>query len=363
MNNEQMNAAKEQMINWLAHPAELGKKPSKIECAGSFELYDMTYYIFKYKKSMFGKWLLGVAGGYEGDSLENCGHTFSEMEEYNEATAVDDAIKIVEMVRQHYIDMANQAQEYDSESNKGAFVGFVLLSDNRWDKEKYINDLKEMWDIEAVEEDREKKDNSLVFSMDDMILAVSLMPAPVPNGEAVENAKNNYMWQDAVKVAEEHKAHLMVAVINQNKDDVIKTGKYYTKLVASACRQETATGVYTSGVVFEPAVYEEFSYMMKEDELPIYNWIWVNLYNSKNGLCGYTYGMSTFGKEEMEVLNANTTPDKLHEFLFGMASYVLGYDVTLNDGETIGFTETDKHKITRSQGIALPEQMTLKIEY
>lgn len=360
MNNEQMNAAKEQMISWLSHPSELGKEPSKIECAGSFELYDMTYYIFKYKKSMFGKWLLGVAGGYEGDSLENCGHTFSEMEEYNEATAKDDAVKMVEMIRKYWMDMAERAQEHENE--KGTFAGFVLLSDNKWDKEKYINDLKEMWDIEAVEED-EKRDDSLVFSIDDKILAVSLMSAPVPNGEAVENAKNNYMWQDAVKAAEEHKAHLMVAVVDKNKDNVIENGKYYTKLLASACRQEAATGVYTSGVVFEPAFYEQVSYIMKDDALPIYNWIWFGLYKSQNGVSGYTYGMNIFGKDEMEVLDADASPAEVRDFLFSMASYVLMYDVTLNDGETIGFSETDKHKITRSQGIALPEQMTLKIEY
>lgn len=29
----------------------------------------------------------------------------------------------------------------------GTFVGFALLSENNWDKEKYINDLKEQWSI------------------------------------------------------------------------------------------------------------------------------------------------------------------------------------------------------------------------
>ena len=47
MNQNQMNAAKEQMIEWLEHPQELGKAPSKIECAGEFDLYEMHYYIFK----------------------------------------------------------------------------------------------------------------------------------------------------------------------------------------------------------------------------------------------------------------------------------------------------------------------------
>lgn len=41
MNMKQMQAAKEAMAEWLAHPQELGHKPAAIECAGTFELHDM----------------------------------------------------------------------------------------------------------------------------------------------------------------------------------------------------------------------------------------------------------------------------------------------------------------------------------
>ena len=39
-----MNAAMESLTEWLAHPAELGKAPAKIECAGEFDLHDLHYY-------------------------------------------------------------------------------------------------------------------------------------------------------------------------------------------------------------------------------------------------------------------------------------------------------------------------------
>ena len=45
MNMKQMQAAKEAMAEWLAHPQELGHKPAAIECAGTFELHDMLYYL------------------------------------------------------------------------------------------------------------------------------------------------------------------------------------------------------------------------------------------------------------------------------------------------------------------------------
>lgn len=70
MNMKQMQAAKEAMAEWLAHPQELGHKPAAIECAGTFELHDMLYYLFKYQPEADSVWLLGVCGGYEDDGIE-----------------------------------------------------------------------------------------------------------------------------------------------------------------------------------------------------------------------------------------------------------------------------------------------------
>ena len=63
-------------------------------------------------------------------------------------------------------------------------------------------------------------------------------------------------------------------------------------------------------------------------------------------------------------MNTDAEPEELRDFLASLASYVLACDVTLQDGETIGFSADDKHTITRSPGVSLPEeQMTLKISY
>mgnify|MGYP006979826385 FL=1 len=51
------------MKEWLAHPQELGKAPARIECTGTFELHGLRYYLFRYKKTLLGSWLLGVCGG------------------------------------------------------------------------------------------------------------------------------------------------------------------------------------------------------------------------------------------------------------------------------------------------------------
>ena len=264
-------------------------------------------------------------------------------------------------------DLEDDADEEETD-HKGSFAGSVLLSKAEWDKEQLIRDLREEWGIvdeepDEGDEDVENSDDAVVMRVGNMMLIVTLFHGHIPDNEAEINAENNYMWPEAVEVAKAHKAHIMVAVLGE-EEKLLERGKLFTKAMAVCCKQKYATGVYTSGVVFEPRFYEGLADMLKKDELPIFNWVWFGLYRSEGGLNGYTYGMDVFGKEEMEVLNTDAEPEELRDFLASLASYVLACDVTLQDGETIGFSADDKHTITRSSGVGLPEeQMTLKISW
>ena len=264
-------------------------------------------------------------------------------------------------------DLEDDADEEETD-HKGSFAGSVLLSKAEWDKEQLIRDLREEWGIvdeepDEGDEDVENSDDAVVMRVGNMMLIVTLFHGHIPDNEAEINAENNYMWPEAVEVAKAHKAHIMVAVLGE-EEKLLERGKLFTKAMAVCCKQKYATGVYTSGVVFEPRFYEGLADMLKKDELPIFNWVWFGLYRSEGGLNGYTYGMDVFGKEEMEVLNTDAEPEELRDFLASLASYVLACDVTLQDGETIGFSADDKHTITRSPGVGLPEeQMTLKISW
>ena len=264
-------------------------------------------------------------------------------------------------------DLEDDADE-EKTDRKGSFAGSVLLSKAEWDKEQLIRNLREEWGIvdeepDEGDEDDENSDDAVVMRVGGMMLIVTLFHGHIPDNEAEINAENNYMWPEAVEVAKAHKAHIVVAVLGE-EEKLLERGKLFTKAMAVCCKQKYATGVYTSGVVFEPRFYEGLANMLKKDELPIFNWVWFGLYRSEGGLNGYTYGMDVFGKEEMEVLNTDAEPEELRDFLASLASYVLACDVTLQDGETIGFSADDKHTITRSPGVGLPEeQMTLKISW
>ena len=114
MAKQQLEAAKKSMVDWLSHPQELGKAPYKIECAKEFDLHGLHYYIFKFKTSMLDKWKLAVCGGYEENSLEHSGHIFSDMKEYNDKNAVEDAVEIVERIRTYWMQRARMQEEVNN---------------------------------------------------------------------------------------------------------------------------------------------------------------------------------------------------------------------------------------------------------
>lgn len=252
----------------------------------------------------------------------------------------------------------------EEKDRTGGFVGFILLKEARWDKAETFRVLRETWGItpDLVGEDREKEEDTMaVFWVGGIMCALSLMPAPVPNGEAEHYAAANFFWKEAVEVTKTHTAHILVSVLG-NKKDPVGAGKLFTAITASCLTQPEALGVYTSGTVLAPDYYLRVAGDMKNGDLPVMDWIYVGIYRGKKGICGYTYGLATFGREEMEILDSSHQAGDIFEFLYDLCLYMLKSDAYIRDGETVGHSEEEKLPVTRSKGVSL-EGMTLKIQY
>ncbi len=248
------------------------------------------------------------------------------------------------------------------EHNKelGNFVSFVLLSEPNWDSRQFVKDLKDEWDINfAIEEDGDSTD-TLVEKFGDGFIAVSFIPAPVPNGEAEEYAGANYMWPEAESVTKSHKAQILIAATGSD-DNLIERAKVTTKIIDACLKQKNAVAVYADGAVYEPQFYHMVAQSLHDDVLPILDWVWFGIFRNGDIPGIYTYGLRKFGKEEIEVY-ANAQLGDIRDFVLDMVAYILEYDVTLNDGETIGFSEDQQLPITLSKGIALSGE-SLKIAY
>lgn len=127
-----------------------------------------------------------------------------------------------------------------SEQNKefGNFVSFVLLSEPDWDSRQFVKDMKDEWDLDFATEEDAGSTDTLVETFGDGFLAVSFIPAPIPNGEAEDYARANYMWPEAESVTKSHKAQILVAVTGSN-NNLIEKAKVTTKIIDACLKQKT----------------------------------------------------------------------------------------------------------------------------
>ena len=237
----------------------------------------------------------------------------------------------------------------------------AALGVTEWDPEAFKRALRDHWGIPCMTEpeDGEDGESTLVFEVEGMLAALSLYPFPVPHGEAEEAAGRCYLWPEAEAAARRHKGQLLVSVLGREAGPW-KAAALQVKLVCAACGQAGTLGVYANGTVYPPELYQEAAAPLDEGELPLLNLVWVGLYRTEEGMGAYTDGLRSFGKDELEVLDARAEPAEVRNFLLNIADYLLEEDVTLRDGETIGFSEEQRLPITRSAGVG-QEGMTLKI--
>ncbi|MEZ3446261.1 MAG: DUF4261 domain-containing protein [Lachnospiraceae bacterium] len=363
--NAQEQAATAVMEDWLSHPDELGKKPAKLEIAGTFDLHDLHYYIFKFKKTLLSPWKVAVCGGYEGDGLGHCGHIYSEMEPYDPATAQEKCVAMVEKIRQYWMERAN-AQTDGNEKNDhagGNFVGFVLLSTPEFDADQFRTTLREDWGIECPEDaqDSESDGTTLVFSVNNLMATVGLMEAPVPDGEAEYWANSNFMTrEESIAAAKNHQAHLLVAVLGGAAS--LEAGELYVKVAATCLKASNALGIYDCGTVWLPEHYIQSAMVMKEGDFPLMNLVFIGLYRNENGTSSWTNGLRSFGKEELEVLDSSQSPDEIYDLIFNLCLYIIKEGAVFHDGETCGFSMEQKLPITLSEGVYV-EGQSLKIGF
>ena len=359
------------LAGWLSHENELGKIPHSIQVADEFDYEENHYFILKYKKGVFSKWWVGVCGFDE--EGEECGHTFSEFEIYDPATAKDKCIAMIEYLKEYWKgrflaelercgiteeeynnmtpeEFKKKQEEANEKENSGKCHGFVLLEKPEFDFDKFIADLKSDWQI--TPEETEVEEGNLVFEWENNLMAVSLVPAPVPDGEAEHFAGENYMWREAVETTKKHTAQLVVFAINR-EGDTIDASLHFSKIVDCCLNQKNALGVYSAGTVHQPEFYKDMAALMKQDELPIALWVYFGIGKSENGNDGYTYGLNTFGKTEIEIIGSQKSLEEIREFLYYVSLHVVKAGMNFHDGETLKFTSDEAYTITKSEAVYL----------
>ena len=250
----------------------------------------------------------------------------------------------------------------NTEKKKQLILSMPLFKGQQaYSLDQVVQELKSHWGLEISEVSGD--DSSATFVIDGALVALALMDLPIPSQEFEELYAYSYLWQDVEKETQEHTQHAIVSILSDNLSPV-ETYSLLTKVNASILKTSpSAIGIYqgSTTLLLPKDLYLDLADLLKEELLPLQLWIYMGIINQGDKTSIYTYGLKEFGKTEIEIIESPMNSDDLYYFLLSILQYVLGSDVTLKDGETIGFSEDQKIKITESKAVYL-EGNSLKLE-
>ncbi|MBK7220751.1 MAG: DUF4261 domain-containing protein [Saprospiraceae bacterium] len=236
----------------------------------------------------------------------------------------------------------------------------LFTQGNRYQLNAVLDDLKNHWSLNVsfVQGD----DDSAVFAMDGENIALAFMSVPIPGDEVAGCAQLAYNWKTAMEDLKEFSGHAIVSIL-AGKKSALERAVLLTKVLASILRTSKAVGVYqgNQSLLIPKNQYLSSAEELKEGSQPIDLWIYLGLRKTESGNSLYTYGLKSFDKVEMEIIDSKLGLDELYGFITNICSYLIENDVTFKHGETLGYTEDQKIKITLSKGHFL-EGQTLKLD-
>ncbi|MBL8851154.1 MAG: hypothetical protein JNG89_15850, partial [Planctomycetaceae bacterium] len=143
------------------------------------------------------------------------------------------------------------------------------------------------------------------------------MPAPVPNGEAEENADRNFLWPEGKQAAAAHRSHVIVTNMGGQQGSPVQSAITLSKLALAALDLFDGLGVYwgTACVCNSRQVFEEFCADMSDEHFPVPVWLRFQIARAADDeIRLYTLGMEQFGLMDIEVDRSPMPFDELFGF-------------------------------------------------
>ena len=181
------------------------------------------------------------------------------------------------------------------------------------------------------------REGTSAFGVGGLNVLVSLMPMPVPEGEADGATERSLSGLDGSWTLPAHHAHLVVVQQGAKGTDLEELTTF-TRVVAAIVRATDAVGVYwgEGSATHHP----EFIVDMAHTDLPLPVWVGVSV--AKGELL--SIGMKQLGLPDL-LLSAAKVDGGVFEFFYDLLAYVVRRGKRLPEGDSIGRTEKEKLKV------------------
>ncbi|QDU55930.1 DUF4261 domain-containing protein [Aeoliella mucimassa] len=203
------------------------------------------------------------------------------------------------------------------------------------------------------------------FQWGEAIIAYTLVNKPIPADQLAGPAARAWYWPNAAEQFGKHRAHLLVALIDEGSSRIRKCMRL-TRFMAALLPEANAVGLQWGGsrAVHEPNAFVEVASQMARDDMPLHLWLDFQVEgNDQGGMRLYTTGMASLGKLEIEMPHYVGHPQELMNHAYNLAHHLLEKNSVIKEGEAIGLpgeVQVTAHETTTFLG---GEQAVLSFDF
>lgn len=207
-------------------------------------------------------------------------------------------------------------------------------------------------------------ENLFTCMLGEYTAAATLVPRPIPWSQLEGPCATAWYWPTAAEAARQHKAHVLVTLIDEGGKPVEKSVRL-TQLVAGVVGCSPSPGVFwgPGRLVHPKQAFIEQAVQSTPANLPLFLWIDFRVERSNDGMRLYTTGLEALGKTELEASDFPGQPQQLLEFAYNIAHYQLCKGKHINDGDTVGLTDEVQAVVRRGPSMFDPKLEVLQLEF
>ncbi|MEY3240400.1 MAG: hypothetical protein RIR11_1838 [Bacteroidota bacterium] len=226
--------------------------------------------------------------------------------------------------------------------------GTVLLnSKTAPDFKKIIADLPKNWYVRT--DSISISDKTAVFSTPGATVMLAYLDYPVGPDEMQIAAGISWLWKDAEKEVKNHKAQLVISVLGDPKS-TLELYRIFTRTAAGTMTHLTdAPGIYMNAqyLLISKGYYLESARNMGRDGVPLYCWVYFGMLQQGEKTSGYTYGLTEFGQNELELVESTLSLQDGHSLLYEAAQKAAA-SAPWKNGQKVELSENKKISVTIS---------------
>jgi hypothetical protein len=187
--------------------------------------------------------------------------------------------------------------------------------------------------------------------------------AKLPSGWEPALQRAQAQWPEAVPAGQRHRGHVVVTVMTKSEDRLL-IARCMTAVIGALIAVEPACSAVLWGAVvasappaFATASQAAFAV---ESELPKSLWVSVHPFRKDANRLVFilTLGLRVFAERELELEGPATQYQRMLHIAAGLTTYLIVRGPVVRDGDTIGFSQTERIRLRHAMASTAPDLPT-----